>query len=119
MNKQEIQKAINHLTMLRRLDSGEKRSLYDTAITALEHQLTDMWIPITERLPEETGDYLCTVEWYGTSTKKLLIGNGCEIGRRIMMVHFLNNAKSFKECELFCTYKVIAWKNEEPWKETV
>ena len=39
MNKQEIQKAINHLTMLRRLDSGEKRSLYDDAISALEKQI--------------------------------------------------------------------------------
>jgi len=36
MNKQEIQKAINHLIMLRRLDSGEKKGLYDLAISALE-----------------------------------------------------------------------------------
>jgi hypothetical protein len=34
----EIEKAIQHLTMLRRLDSGEKKPLYDLAIQALEKQ---------------------------------------------------------------------------------
>lgn len=40
MNNQGIQKAINHFTMLRRLDSGEKKGLYDIAISALEQQPT-------------------------------------------------------------------------------
>jgi len=56
MNKQEIQQAINHLTMLRRLDSGEKKSIYDTAISALTQQLTNGWIPVDSKLPEECRD---------------------------------------------------------------
>jgi len=39
MNKQEVNKTINHLTMLRRLDSGEKKRFYDLAISALEKQI--------------------------------------------------------------------------------
>ena len=35
----EIGRAVNHFTMLRRLDSGEKKSLYDMAISALEKQI--------------------------------------------------------------------------------
>src|SRR5574344_709069 len=68
------------------------------------------WIPCSERLPEETGYYLCSVEWYGTSTKELLISNGHEIQDRIMLIHYLESNKSFKEAENFSTYKVIAWQ---------
>lgn len=49
----EIGRAINHFTMLRRLDSGEKKGLYDIAISALEKQLNNGWIPVSEELPEE------------------------------------------------------------------
>ena len=68
------------------------------------------WIPCSERLPEETGYYLCSVEWYGTSTKELLISNGHEIQDRIMLIHYLESNKSFKEIENFSTYKIIAWR---------
>ena len=68
------------------------------------------WIPCSERLPEETGYYLCSVEWYGTSTKELLISNGHEIQDRIMLLPYLESNKSFKEIENFSTYKVIAWQ---------
>lgn len=34
-----------------------------------EYKETD-WISANERLPEKTGEYICTVEWHGTSTKK-------------------------------------------------
>ncbi|NLZ83217.1 MAG: hypothetical protein GX915_06105 [Clostridiales bacterium] len=63
MNKQEIQKAVNHLTMLRRLDSGEKKGLYDMAISALTQQLNNGWIPVSERLPDKVHDkYLVTMK---------------------------------------------------------
>jgi hypothetical protein len=39
VNKKEIEKAISHLTMLQKLDSGEKKNIYDTAISALEKQI--------------------------------------------------------------------------------
>ena len=34
----------------------------DLAISALEKQEQDRWIPVTERLPEKDGDYLVTYE---------------------------------------------------------
>ena len=39
--------------------SAEARS---TAISALEKQEKDRWIPVTERLPDEDGEYLVTFE---------------------------------------------------------
>lgn len=82
------------------------------AIKALEQQEKDKWIPVNEEFPKEDEDYLCTIEWYGTSTKELLVKNGYKIERRLKLVHFLNSDKSFKECDEFCTYKVLAWKNQ-------
>jgi hypothetical protein len=69
----------------------------------------DGWIPVSERLPKETGYYLCSIEWYGTSTKELLISNGHDIENRIMIVHYLKSEETFKEVDNFCRYKVIAW----------
>jgi len=78
-------------------------------IEDIESQPTvNEWIPCREILPSKTDEYLCTVEWYGTSTKKLLISNGYNIEKRIMLVHFLDSTKTFKEIDNFCTYKVIA-----------
>ncbi len=92
------------------------KCVMDMAINkAIEVLDVDKWIPASDNLPNKTGDYLCTVEWYGTSTKKLLISNGHEIERRIMFVHYLNSEKSFKELDRFCTYKVLAWKLQEPY----
>ena len=53
MNKQEIEKAISHLTMLCKLDGKSKQPFYELAISALEYQLTNGWIPVSERLPED------------------------------------------------------------------
>lgn len=90
----------------------------DMAIKALEQQESERWIPVSERLPEETGYYRCSVEWYGTSTKELLIGNGNEIKNRVIDVHFLKSENAFKTVDGYCTFKVIAWKPiEEPYSE--
>lgn len=35
--------------------------IINLAISALEKQETDRWIPVTERLPEKDGDYLVTL----------------------------------------------------------
>ena len=40
MNKQEIEKSIENLIKIRKLDSKTKQGLYDTAISALTQQLT-------------------------------------------------------------------------------
>ena len=118
MNKQEIEKDIEILKYYEAQDYFFSKDIpalqsFRRAIKSYEQQLNNGWMPVSEYLPEETGEYLCTVEWYGTSTKKLLINNGYEIGKRIMLVHYLDSNKSFKECEGFCTYKVIAWKLQE------
>ncbi|WP_455717709.1 hypothetical protein [Anaerosporobacter sp.] len=81
-------------------------------------EVSAKWIPVLERLPDETGYYRCSVEWYGTSTKKLLLKSGYEIENRLMDIHFLKSSNSFKENTEFCTYEVIAWKPlEEPYIE--
>lgn len=127
MNKQEIERAIKYWKEFKgetpelkksHPDAGldEQEECVDMAIFALTQQLNNGWIPCSERLPDKTDEYLCTVEWYGTSTKRLLISNGHEIERRIKLVHYLDSNKSFKECDEFCTYKVLAWKLQEPWK---
>ena len=127
MNNQEIERAIKYWKEFKEEipelkesypDAGldEQEKCVDMAIFALAKQLNSRWIPCSERLPDKTDEYLCTVEWYGTSTKRLLISNGHEIERRIKIVHYLDSTKSFKECDGFSTYKVIAWKLSEPWK---
>lgn len=64
MNKQEIEKAICVMENLKYLlidvigNKNNEKEL-DMAISALEHQLTNGWIPVTERLPKE-GRYLVT-----------------------------------------------------------
>ena len=87
---------------------------YDESVDLIEcinnQPQVHQWISCSERLPKETGYYLCSVEWYGTSTKELLISNGHEIQDRIMLIHYLESNKSFKEIENFSTYKVIAWQ---------
>lgn len=78
----------------------------------------ELWIPTSERLPEETGEYQCTVEWYGTSTKKQLIENNHIIEKRVINVCFLESISAFKEQDGFCTYEVIAWQPlPEAYKE--
>ena len=89
--------------------------VFDRILEIIDEELAKepqvpQWIPCSERLPEETGYYLCSVEWYGTSTKELLISNGHEIQDRIMLLPYLESNKSFKEIENFSTYKVIAWQ---------
>lgn len=85
MNKQEIEKAISLLKSdIGVLDNYLKKhplviSHYlekdrcienqlikdmEFTISALEHQLTNGWIPVSKRLPEENGHYLVTYhEW--------------------------------------------------------
>ena len=57
-------KAIKYLT-LHCLPANESTNLHKAvmlAISALEKQEQDRWIPVTERLPEENGTYLACYE---------------------------------------------------------
>ena len=59
MNKQEIKEAIEYFKVDTFLDKHIK-----LAISVPEKQLTNGWIPVSERLPEESGHYLVAYhEW--------------------------------------------------------
>jgi hypothetical protein len=76
------------------------------AITALEAQQADMWIPVSERLPNKAGTYICTVKWEDNSygTYPVWWHNGIRTDRIWDLDG--NNVN------------VIAWKTlDEPWKE--
>lgn len=64
MTKQEIEKAIEELKDYKG-DVFKKtisRQAVDLAISALEHQLTNGWIPVTERLPDVHKRYLVSMK---------------------------------------------------------
>jgi hypothetical protein len=44
------------------LYTDEAKEAFNMAISALEKQEEDRWIPVTERLPEKEGCYLVTVK---------------------------------------------------------
>ena len=62
MNKQEIEMSIRVINNYKK-ESNTPHIIAgcDFAISALEHQLTNGWIPVSERLPEYTDDYNVTV----------------------------------------------------------
>lgn len=116
MNK-EIEKAINYLKFLKEKNNTPSIDIkLTTAITALEAQKDDMWIPVTERFPEEDFQYYIVtmkksdnryvVEYclYKQCDKKFyLVADGNDE---------LNQAWEEQAKD------VIAWKNcPEPWKE--
>jgi hypothetical protein len=76
MNKQEIEKAISNINYgLHYETCGDmviitKLSAH-IAISALEHQLTNGWIPVSERLPEKGGYYLIGTQY---ETPRVMIG---------------------------------------------
>ena len=67
MNRQEIEKAIYVMKNIKHLlvdvigNKNNEKEL-DMAISALEHQLNGGWIPVSERLPKEDGNYLVTMK---------------------------------------------------------
>ena len=102
----EIEKTIKHLTMLRRLDSGEKKHLYDLAISALEAQQVDMWIPIT---------WLCE-ETYPEPFKEVIFTDGDYI--YIGCCDSDGKWTSTNQENSINVYDVKAWKPlPEPYKE--
>ncbi|HHV09991.1 MAG TPA: DUF551 domain-containing protein [Clostridiales bacterium] len=118
MNKQEIEKAMEILEQIypsqKEIKTGEYDHVadaLDTAISALQLQLTGGWIPVSERLPEEkinpvTSDYFeyeCTAYWgYGrVDVRHYKFGDG----------HWWNSPSCVDAY-------VVAWRERpEPYKE--
>ena len=124
MNKQEIEKAIKTLEKLKskgcvkfKVDGYPCSSFIEIEpiLTALEHQLTDGWIPVTERLPEDTdGDNLATV-YVCIKFKNSPFGNSESVYQEV--VDFMTDKQIWLVEDEF---KVTAWRPRfEPWKETV
>ena len=61
MNKEEIKKGlISYLDSIK-WGIGEYHEVFGSLINMLSLPEKDEWIPVSERLPEKTGFYLCTV----------------------------------------------------------
>lgn len=74
----------------------------DIAIKALEQT---RWIPCSERLPEESGDYLVTTKWKGSYSGEVYIETNMAVYRK-------------KSKEWDCV-DVIAWKPlPQPYAES-
>lgn len=67
MNKQDIEKAWQRVCMwigCTPKENTDAHEVYQIIKKTLEQQLTNGWIPVSERLPEESGHYLVTYhEW--------------------------------------------------------
>jgi len=59
--KENVEKCKEYAEISKRPNSSWI-STQELAISALEQQLTDTWIPLTERLPDKNGTYLVTVK---------------------------------------------------------
>lgn len=119
MNKQEIEKALRFFKG--QMEGGrcsvkncETCDAQEIAIDVLEQQLTNRWIPVTERLPEYTGDYNVTV------------GVGSELGYfeevRTYRYEIYNGKNPHKKWIIPNNFheivNVIAWQPlPEPYKE--
>ena len=53
------------------LYTDEAKEAFNLAISALEKQEQDRWIPVTERLPEKEGWYITTVENEKTGKRRI------------------------------------------------
>lgn len=83
-------------------DMEKEKQALTMAIQALESQ---RWIPVRERLPEESGDYLVTTKWKGNYSGDVYIETNMAVYRK-------------KSKEWDCV-DVIAWMSlPEPYKES-
>jgi hypothetical protein len=87
--------------------SGEDdvyKEAFGAAIVSLETQQADMWVSVSERLPDENGYYLiqqeCMMEY-------------------MRVARYTTESQKFRTAEVKCYYEdVIAWQPlPKPWKE--
>lgn len=67
------------------------------------------WISVEDNLPPRTGEYLCTIEWYGTVSEKILKQRGIQCELKVKIVGYHDSYQTFQQCDGFCNFKVIAW----------
>jgi hypothetical protein len=110
INKQEIEKAICAMKNLKYLlidvlgnKNNEKE--FDVAIEMLEKQLTNGWIPVSERLPKEDGNYLVTMKHKEFNQTKV---TSMDFNGEFLFNDYFEKA----------WWEVIAWQNlPDPYKE--
>lgn len=121
MNNQETIDLLNDLKrrLSNRIKSKEDVAL-ETAISALEAQQADRWIPVTERLPEEYGTYMVAWRpvWYSPEdVKKRTKSNDTHFYEMLEYDPDEDDGwiESIKQCN---EYDILAWKPlPEPYKE--
>lgn len=119
MNKQKIEKAIEVLRDFERCVKVKADGAYETidfvnaketAISALEHQLTNGWIPVTEP-PTEYGTYL--VAWIpsGHTAEDIKQATKSDAAHYYEMLEYDPEAdeewEAIEQCD---SYKIIAWQ---------
>lgn len=107
----EIQKAIDRLKrMLFNNDSQQACKSLNMAISALEQQLTNGWIPIKDRRPDASGKYRVTVKYENFAGVYLMVADAT----------FEKDVwKILGEQPVISIKKVIAWQPivQEPYEE--
>jgi hypothetical protein len=100
------------------MDEDERKDLYDamessinlfrTIKYAVEQQLNNEWVPVTERLPEKSDSYRVT---------KMCEDEENPIYETCNEIFWTKDNKWDSERDDLCEWKVIAWKfKEEPYK---
>ena len=92
MTREEAIKFAHHAYDM--TDIPDVKEFYAIAENALREQEEHRWIPVTERLPEESGDYLVILDW----------GTMCVL--EFSKVHQAFNASDSipNDAEIFCTH---------------
>lgn len=128
MNKQEIESAIMTVKMLQRLafnvhgvmDVVDCKNI-ELIISALQQQLNNGWIPVSERLPDETGRYIVTYrEWTDGNFLPKYDDTYVRIWRYRkdeQYTGFVYPRCCDAEAEKDTHREVLAWKIIEPYKE--
>lgn len=67
------------------------------------------WILVEDKFPPRTGEYLCTIEWYGTSCEEILKQRNIQCELKVKIIGYQDSYQTFQQCDGFCNFKVIAW----------
>lgn len=115
MNKQEALEQLKWLRDKSPLYSNDKdfTEPLDMAISALEHQLTNRWIPVSERLPLPNAYHTI----YATLRYK---DDGARFSTKLMWEN--GKLKWFNGRQISDKYELVAWQKEympEPYKEAL
>ena len=102
------------------LYTDEAKEAFNMAISALEKQEQDRWIPVTDRLPEEYGEYRITWKTSSDPGKRFIGDAEYEPGYEWDNDHDRFKGEWLLEdyIKIYPNVEVIAWKPlEEPYTE--